>query len=119
PGDGVGRAIFVELAYSRSQQDGERQREPTACAVDHARSREVNGAVTKVPAMADLGEPAAAPQPVTVDGVKDRPHEKLGEYERLEVDPLRNGAHDDVAGGLHKDHFEEEERQGPYVIGVA
>src|SRR5437870_4969008 len=27
-GDGVGRAVFVELAYSRSQQDGERQRAP-------------------------------------------------------------------------------------------
>ena len=87
--------------------------------MDDSRPGKVHSAVTQVPAVADLGEPAAPPQPVTVYGVKNRPHEELGEYERLEVDPLRDGADDYVAGGLHEDHFEEEEGERADVIGVA
>src|SRR5207244_2323633 len=76
-------------------------------------------AVTQVPAVADLRQPAAAPEPVAIDGVDDGAKEKLGYYKRLEVDPLRDGADDDVARGLHEDDLEEEEGQSSYVIGVA
>src|SRR5213592_4700692 len=108
-GDGVGRAVSIELAYSRSQQDGQGQRAPTARAVYDSRPGKVHSAVAQVPAVPDLREPAATPQPVTVDGIKNGPHEEFREYEGLEVDTLRDGANNDVAGGLHEDHFEEEE----------
>src|SRR5437870_11229311 len=117
--DRVGRAVSIELACPGPQQHGEGQRDPAARAVHDARAGEVHRAVTQVPAVADLGEPAAPPQPVTVYGVKNRPHEELGEYERLEVDPLRDGADDNVAGRLHEDDLEEEEGKGADVIGVA
>src|SRR2546426_11358699 len=87
--------------------------------MDHPRSREVDRAVTQTPAVADLGEPAAAPQPVAVDRVEYTAQHELREDERLEVDALRDGADDDVAGGLHEDDFEEEERQRANVIRMA
>src|SRR2546428_11403212 len=98
--DGVGRAVFIELAYPWPQQHGEGQRDPTARAVHDAGAGEVHSAVTQVPAVADLGEPAAAPEPVAIDRVNDGAKEKLGCDKRLEVDPLCDGADDDVAGRL-------------------
>src|SRR5256712_6349450 len=118
-GDGVGRAVFIDLAYPWPKQHGEGQRDPAARAVHDARAGEVHRAVTQVPAVADLRQPAAAPEPVAIDGVDDGAKEKLGYYKRLEVDPLRDGANDDVAGGLHEDDLEEEEGERADVVRMA
>ena len=117
-GEGVGRAVLVELADPGPEDHRQRQRRPPAGGVHDAGAGEVDRAVAPVQRLAEVREPAAAPHPVAVDRVDDRAHRDLGQEEPGEGDPLGDGADDDVAGRLHEHDLEQEHRQHADVVAV-
>ncbi len=61
--------------------------------------------------VAELREPAAAPDPHAVDRVDDNGHEHAHRDERGELPALSHGAGDDRRGRVHEHELEEEERE--------
>src|SRR6185369_14643614 len=96
-----------------------RERGPTAGAVHHSRSGEVDRAVPEVQRRAQVRHPATAPYPHAVARVDDRAHRDLGEEEPRERDPFRDRADDDVAGGFHEHDLEQEQGYDADVVGPA
>lgn len=87
--------------------------------MDHSGAREVDGAVAEVERLAEVREPTAAPHPHAEDRVDDRRHRDLGEDERGEGDAFGDRADEDVAGRLHEDDLEQEERHHADVVRAA
>ena len=109
--DRVRRTVLVELADARTQGHSQGERRPSAGGMDDARPGEVDRTMTEVQRRAEVREPPATPQPHAVDGVDDGAH-------RGERDPFRDGADDDVAGGLHEDDLEQEQHHHADVVAA-
>ncbi len=111
PGHRVGRAVLVEPADPRPDGDGARKRHRASDHVHDARAGEVHRAVAQPRRAAEVGQPAAAPDPAAHQRVDDHAHPEAHEDEAAELQPLRHGARRDGGRGVHEHHLEEEEGQ--------
>src|SRR5439155_23170139 len=89
PRDRVRRAVAVELADPRPDDEGDRERGESTHRVHDARAGEVAVAVAQMEVPAELGEPAAAPRPVAEERVGDRTQEEGRDPEGDELPSLR------------------------------
>ena len=107
--DGPGLPVLVVLPDAGPQDEGPRQGRPAPQGVDHR----IAGKVQK----AQVGQPAAAPDPVAHDGVDDQGEHK-GEHDKGDVlDPLCHRAGHDGGGGAAEHQLEEELPPEGYVGG--
>ena len=87
--------------------------------MDHGRASKIDVAVPQTKVAAQLGEPAAAPHPVGIEGVNDGAHDDAVDHEGLEAPALGHGPRGDGGGGVHEDHLEEKHGEDRNVIAVA
>src|SRR3984893_13484460 len=85
--------------------------------MNHGGAGEVHIAMAEIQGRADLRQPSATPYPAAEDGIENRPHKDFAEQKRPKGDPLTDGAHDDVTGCLHENHFKEGQAETARVIG--
>jgi hypothetical protein len=113
-GDGHRASLIVVLAEARSEEQGPRQRRHRAGEVDDRRAGEV--------LHSELGQPAAAPDPVPHQRVDDASEDYREYHVHRELGPLEHRAPDDRQGHSAERHLEEElgrERDlGPREPGV-
>ena len=117
--DGVGRAVLVELADPRPEQPGGRQGGHAAGHVHHRRAGVVEVPVAQAEVGAEVRQPAAAPDPATVDGVDEGAEQDREEAEADELPALGEGTRGDGRRGVHEHHLEQEEDEDGGVVGVA
>ena len=107
PRDGLGLAGFIIFADARAQNQRPGQSRPAA--------DRVHGGVPGEIHKAEIGQPAAAPDPVPDDGVDDQREHKGKEDERKVLDALGHRAGDDGGRRAAKHKLEKElapERHG-------
>ena len=115
--DRIGRAVHVEFTDARADQRCCDKGRQAADHVHHAGTGEVDdtGSVTD----GDIAQPAAAPDPVTVNRVNNSAQDKTVSKVRGNFHSFRDGAGDDGSGGSGEHHLEEPEHNGRYIITVA
>src|SRR5664279_953699 len=69
--------------------------------------------------IAELSEPAAAPDPVTEDRVDEAADDDAEDEEALEAPALGTRTRHDGRRGVHEDHHEEKENNGCRVVAGA
>ena len=117
-GDRVGRTVLVELADPRAENDRPGQGRDAAGHVDDRRTGEIDVSVAQAEVRAQVGQPAAAPDPAGVDRVDEHREEEAVDHERGELPAFGHGAGRDRGGRVHEDHLEEEHRQDGHVVGL-
>ncbi len=118
-GERIDAAVAVVLAVARADQPGEDQRDHAALHVHHRGAGEIDMAVAEAEIRAELGEPAAAPDPVAEERIHDRADAAAIDHERGELPALGGGAGRNRRRRIHEHHLEEEERKGGGVIAGA
>src|SRR5436305_1923928 len=78
-------------------------------AVDFAGSGEVHGAMAEAEVLAELREPAATPDPVTVNGIREHADPEAVDDEVPEIPAFRHRSRGNRRRGVHEDHFKEEQ----------
>src|ERR1043165_6038420 len=67
----VGRAIFVELANTRTDHDRAGKRHSSADHVDHAGPSKIHRAIAQSQTSTQILEPTAAPDPASYEGINE------------------------------------------------
>src|SRR6185369_10988357 len=104
---------------ARPEHPSSDDRERAALQMNHARAGVIHRTMTKAEAIADLSQPAAAPDPVAEDGVGESTHENAENEETLEAPALGTGTSDDGRGGVHERHHEQEHHDRGRVVAGA
>ena len=112
-------AVLAVLADARSEHERTGEGGDAAHGVHDAGAGEVDVAEAGVDALAEAGQPAAAPRPRAEQRVVDRAAEQAPADERLPLPPLGHGARRDGGGGVHEGHHVEEEGQHAGRVQVA
>ena len=109
---GIGRALpsarTCRCAGPASWRPPARPRRPPCGRPSCRRSRRGRG---RGRSSAQLRQPAAAPDPVGVDGIDDRRDHEAEEHERGEPPALGHRAGGDGRGGVHEHHLKQEQRR--------
>ena len=103
--NGIGRAIFIELANAWTDHDRTCQGNRTADHVNGARACEVNGSIPKPKAATDILEPAATPNPSRGDGVNEHTDPKSHQDKANELQAFCHRAGGNGRSCIHKDHL--------------
>ena len=119
PGIALGVPSFLYLPIRGSQNYSPGQGRNAAHHVHHPGAGKIHRAMAQTEVGAQLGEPAAAPDPVAIDGVDEHGNEEAVDAEGQELPALRHGPGGDGGRGVHKDHLEEEQGKDGDVIGTA
>ena len=116
PGMALGVPSFLILTDPGSQHDGPGQGRHAAHHVDHPGTGKIHHAVAQAEIGAQLRQPAAAPDPVAIDGVDDHRNEKAINDKSRELPAFRHGAGGDGGGGVHKHHLKEKQGEDADII---
>src|SRR5262249_42231174 len=108
-------AIGSIFADACSDNDGAGEPDETSHRMDDTGAGEVNGPMTEVPVLSHLGEPAAAPNPVGINAIRQGDPEPV-KTEVLPRPALGHGTRWNRGRRIKKYHLEEEERENAHVF---
>ena len=66
-----------------------------------------------------LRQPAAAPGPITEEGIEDHRHKKPKHKEGTQFPAFSHRPSGNGCSGVHKYHLEQEDGEHPHIVGIA
>src|SRR5439155_26016522 len=112
-------SIRSVLANTRPKDNGEGHSRKSTNRVYHGRSRKIDVAMPHTHRVSELRQPAAAPDPVSKNGVENGAHEHFAKQETAKRDPFADGSDDDIARGFHEHDLKQCEHMRSHVVGGA